>query len=330
MRLLTETDTGILRPSVATIGFFDGVHRGHGYLIGQVRRAAEARGLSAAVITFPRPPRQVMYPDFHPQLLTTCDEKLALLASTGIDSCIMLPFTPELARLSALQFMALLKEHYRVEALVIGHDHRFGHNRSEGFADYCRYGEQLGMEVLQAGAFPCAGLLGPAESGTPAATISSSLIRRLLAEGDVSSASRLFGYDYFLEGLVVHGHRVGHRIGYPTANLRPSDPDKLVPADGVYAVRARLGDSREYGGMLSIGHRPTLDNGTDRSIEVHIFDFQGDAYDAPLRLSFVERTRSEQKFDSLEALTVRLHQDEQEVRAILEGQGGGVDGHSLN
>lgn len=297
------------RPSVATIGFFDGVHRGHRYLIEQVREAAAVRGLASSVVTFPVHPRKVMQADYHPELLTTCNEKVALLAEIGIDYCIMLDFTPDIARLSAKEFITVLKEQYRIQVLVIGYDHRFGHNRSEGFDDYVRYGQELGMEVLLARAYSY--IKDEAE-----VAVSSSAIRRLLHEGDVSDAAEYLGYDFFLDGTVINGYRVGRKIGFPTANLRVDDPDKLVPADGVYAVHVLFG-GREYGGMLSIGYRPTLNNGPERSIEVHIFDFNADAYHQPMRLSFVRRTRPELKFDTIDELIARLHQDEAEIKAIL-------------
>lgn len=305
MQLYTGTSDKELPPSVATIGFFDGVHRGHRFLLGQVCRIAAERGLAASVITFPVHPRKVIQPDFHPELLTTCDEKVALLADTAVDVCIMLDFTPELARLSARQFMSVLKRDYRVQALVIGYDHRFGHNRSEGFADYVRYGRELGVEVLPAQAY-----------STDTMTVSSSAVRRLLREGDVAEAAACLGYPFFLNGTVVNGYHVGRKIGFPTANLRIGDAEKLVPADGVYAVRVFLGEQK-YAGMLSIGRRPTVNNGLDRSIEVHIFDFDADVYGRPMRLSFVRRTRSEQKFASLEELVAQLRKDKAEIAAIL-------------
>lgn len=311
MQLLCDTSDIAFRPSVATIGFFDGVHRGHRYLIEQVREAAAARGLASSVITFPMHPRKVMQSDYHPELLTTCDEKVTLLAQTGIDSCIMLDFTPEVARLSAKEFMSILKEQYRIQALVIGHDHRFGHNRSEGFEDYVRYGKALGMEILLARAYTYKRELAETE-----VTISSSVIRRLLQEGNVSEAAEYLGYDFFLEGTVVGGYHVGRKIGFPTANLRVTDPDKMIPADGVYAVHVFL-EGKKYGGMLSIGYRPTLDNGPDRSIEVHIFHFNADIYNQPMRISFVRRTRPELKFNSMDELIERLHLDEAEIKAIL-------------
>lgn len=305
MQLFNETSVQVLSPSVATIGFFDGVHRGHRFLIEQVREVAVARGFASSVITFPVHPRKVMQSDFHPELLTTCEEKITLLARAGVDCCIMLDFTPELAQLSARQFMAVLKEKYQIQALVIGYDHRFGHNRSEGFDDYVRYGDELGMEVILAHAYSNAEV-----------TVSSSAIRRLLSEGNVAEAANCLGYPFFLEGTVVGGHRIGRKIGYPTANLRVDNSDKLIPADGVYAVYVFVGGQR-YMGMLSIGYRPTLNNGTDRSIEVHILHFHSDIYNQSLRIDFVRRTRSELKFDTIDELIERLHQDAVEVTAIL-------------
>lgn len=296
----------MVSPKVATIGFFDGVHRGHRYLIEQVCEVARMRGYESAVVTFPIHPRKVMQSDFTPCLLTACEEKQYLLSRTGISHCIMLPFTKELAGLSAFQFMRLLHTTYNVRVLVIGHDHRFGHKRSEGFSDYERYGCELGIEVLRARAYPY----------NNTTSVSSSLIRRLLLLGNVEEASELLGYAYFIEGIVVGGYRVGRRIGFPTANISLVDQDKLVPSSGVYAVRVGL-DGCEYGGMLSIGRRPTLESAGERSIEVHIFDFQGDIYDRKLRISFLTRTRGEQRFDSLEELKAQLHRDEVQIRTYL-------------
>lgn len=340
MQLLCDTSDFAGRPSAATIGFFDGVHRGHRYLIEQVREVAAARGLAASVITFPVHPHKVMQPDFRPELLTTCDEKVSLLAQTEIDYCIMIDFSPKVARLSARQFMSILKESYRVQVLVIGYDHRFGYNRSEGFDDYVRYGQELGIEVLLARAYSYkkravdkhkatalenavaekANVVEgtDAENTAVAAerTVSSSVIRQLLLGGNVAAAAEYLGYDFFLNGTVVGGYRVGRTIGFPTANLRVNDPDKIIPADGVYAVRVFVAGV-EYGGMLSIGYRPTLSNGSDRSIEVHIFHFNADIYDQPMRLSFVRYMRPEQKFDTVDELIARIRQDETEIKAIL-------------
>ncbi len=290
-------------PCVATIGFFDGVHLGHRYLIRQTQEVAVRRGVPAMVVTFATHPRQVMQPGYRPCLLTTCQEKEALLQEAGADRCLMLEFTPQLARLTAHEFMTLLHSRYGVEALVIGYDHRFGHGRSEGFDDYVRYGRELGMEVCLARAYCLA-------DGTE---VSSSRVRRLLQAGEVEEAACELGYRYFLSGTVVGGHRVGRTLGYPTANLQPDDPCKLVPAVGVYAVRVEW-EGVPRAGMLSIGHRPTVDNGTERSIEVHIFDFEGDLYGRRLTLTFLSRLREEQKFASLDELAAQLRLDEEAAR----------------
>ena len=311
MRIITDTDrTEALEPCVATIGCFDGVHRGHRYLINQVCKVAAEKGLHAAIVTFPVHPRQVMQTDYQPQLLSCLHQKTDLISQLDADYCFMLPFTRELSHLSAREFMQLLQEHYHIQVLVIGYDHRFGHNRSEDFGDYARYGRELGIDIRPAEAFR----LPDTPGGEP---VSSSLIRRLLLAGDVAQAATCLGYPYFLNGTVVSGRRIGHQLGYPTANLRPDHPDKLIPANGVYAVRVET-EGRTYGGMLNIGRRPTLDNGDDRSIEVHIFDFDRDIYHEPLRLSFIRRIRAEQKFASVDQLTEQLHRDATAIRALLK------------
>ncbi len=299
-------------PLVATIGFFDGLHRGHRFLIEQVKREARARGMGAAVVTFPAHPRSVLQPDARGELLTTLQERLAMLEGAGIDYCILLGFDARLAGLSAGQFMKLLGERYCVHALVVGYDHRFGHDRREGFADYVRYGKELGMDVVPAEVYRPSDGCGAADDRP----ISSSRIRSLLHEGSVAEAARCLGYDYFLDGTVEEGHRVGRTIGFPTANLRVGSADKLVPADGVYAVRAVVGGV-SHDAMLYIGRRPTLHNGTERTIEAHLFDFSADIYGCPMRLYFAGRVRGECKFASLDALKARLSEDEKEVRQIL-------------
>lgn len=293
-------------PCVATIGFFDGVHTGHRFLIRQVRELAAARGLRSALITFPVHPRKVMKADYRPELLTTPEEKRTLLEETGVDYCFMLDFTQEVSRLTAREFMSdLLRDRYRVQTLVIGYDHRFGHNRSEGFEDYCRYGSEMGIEVIRARACMCDDL-----------HVSSSVIRKMLHQGEVDMASRCLGYDYFLDGTVVSGYQVGRKIGFPTANLSVDDPDKLIPADGVYAVHVTF-DGRTYNGMLNIGTRPTIGNGPERSIEVNILHFHSNIYDKFIRISFVKYLRPELKFDGIDGLIAQLHRDAADVEALL-------------
>lgn len=304
MKLITNRLSKLPKPCVATIGFFDGVHEGHRFLIEQVVAKALIRDLHSALITFPVHPRKVMNADHRPELLTTREEKIDLLAETGVDYCMMLDFTPDISRLTAREFMTdVLKERCQVQCLVIGYDHRFGYNRSEGFDDYCRYGQEIGMEVVRAKA--CA---------FDDIQISSSAIRKFLHHGQVGEAFHCLGYRYFLDGVVVRGYQVGRKMGFPTANLSVTDPDKLIPADGVYAVGVLVG-GQMYKGMLCIGHRPTLDNGA-KSIEVNILHFQSDIYGQPLRLIFVEYLRPEVKFDSIDALVVQMRKDEERVEAI--------------
>lgn len=190
MQIIRNIPGTLLEPCVATIGFFDGVHTGHRFLIEQVKEVAATRGLRSALITFPVHPRKVMKADYHPELLTTQDEKIALLAETGVDYCIMLDFTPEISWFTARDFMTtILQERYQVQSLVIGYDHRFGHNRSESFEDYCRYGEEIGMQIVLARAYIYKEI-----------HISSSVIRDYLHQGDVKMAARCLGYDYFWMG----------------------------------------------------------------------------------------------------------------------------------
>ena len=261
MKIITDEIKQILSPCVATIGCFDGLHRGHRFLIEQVCKEAHQRNFHSALITFPVHPRQVMQSSYRPQWLTCLPQKTYLIQQTEADYCIMLPFTQELSLLSAREFMQLLRERFNVRVLVIGYDHRFGHNRSEGFNDYCQYGKELDMEVVRAQAL--------VEDGV---SISSSVIRKALKEGDIQHANHYLGYRYYLDGTVVDGYKVGRKLGFPTANLLPSCPDKLIPKEGVYAVYAYIDEVR-YAGMLNIGHRPTVDNGSNRS-EEHTSELQ--------------------------------------------------------
>ena len=308
MRFLTLSDGMPAVACAATIGFFDGVHRGHQYLIRQVVQCAASRGQASLLVTFRRHPRQVMHADYQPQLLSTFEEKCALLAATGADYCATLDFTMELAALSARQFMAdILRDKFGVRTLVIGYDHRFGHDRVAGFADYVEYGCELGMEVVRAEPFSMGGV-----------NVSSSVVRACLCDGEVAMAARCLGRPYALSGIVVEGFHEGHGLGYPTANLQPEDPCKLVPKGGVYAVKVRLqGRQAAFAGMLNIGTRPTLDNGDNRSIEVYLLDFSGDLYGCRLTLDFICRLRDEKKFRNKGELANQLRADEAAVRNLM-------------
>ncbi len=306
MKFIEEYDKTDIKPCAATIGCFDGVHTGHRYLVKQVRDIADEKGLKSALITFPVHPRQVMQADYMPELLSCPVQKTSLISSLDSDYCIVLPFTKELSQLTAREFMALLHSRYNVRALVIGYDHRFGHNRTETFEDYCRYGQELGMSVIKADPLKC---------DITDTFISSSAIRKLLKCGDLVTANRFLGYNYYIDGTVTDGHKIGRKIGFPTANIIPSCPEKLIPENGVYAVRVPIGNT-VYKGMLNIGNRPTLNNGSNVSIEVHIIDFSGDIYHHPLRIEFISRIRQEIKFASMEELIEQLEKDKTIISKI--------------
>ena len=305
MRVIHDTQAITERGVMATIGFFDGVHLGHRFLIDKVKAAAAERGLPAAVITFPTHPRSVLQQAYQPRLLNSFEDKLRLLATTGVDYCIVLDFTEALSQLSAEAFLQILATEWKVKGLVIGYDHRFGHDRQDGFEEYVQYGKRWGIEVLKA---------APFDAGHTA--VSSSEIRHLLQEGQVEQAAQLLTYAYHLSGRIVSGYKVGRTLGFPTANIRPDDPQQLLPGIGVYAVWVEVAGER-HKGMLYIGSRPTLDNGSQVSIEVHILHFSGDIYDDPIRVTFVHFVRGDVKFDSLEALKAQLTHDQEVVDQLL-------------
>lgn len=288
----------------ATIGTFDGVHRGHRFLLDQVIRLARADGGRSVVVTFSNSPRSVIEPTFVPSYLTTNSEKRRLLFDFGIDDVTIKPFTTDLMKLSARQFMQqVLHDELGITTLVIGYDHRFGYNRAEGFNDYVRYGKEMGIKVVLANEYQFDGK-----------EVSSSAIRQAVSSGNISMANDLLGYHYSIEGQVINGFHIGRTIGYPTANIQLPN-NKLVPADGVYAVTVML-DREEYNGMLNIGHRPTFDNG-QRSIEVHLLDFNRDIYSERIQLRFAERIREEKRFGSIEELKAQISKDEHQIRMIL-------------
>lgn len=305
MRVIHDTQAITERGVMATIGFFDGVHLGHRFLIDEVKAAAAEQGLPAAVITFPTHPRSVLQQAYQPRLLNSFEDKLCLLATTGVDYCIVLDFTEALSQLSAEAFLQILATEWKVKGLVIGYDHRFGHDRQDGFEEYVQYGKRWGIEVLKA---------APFDAGHTA--VSSSEIRHLLQEGQVEQAAQLLTYAYHLSGRIVSGYKVGRTLGFPTANIRPDDPQQLLPGIGVYAVWVEVAGER-HKGMLYIGSRPTLDNGSQVSIEVHILHFSGDIYDDPIRVTFVHFVRGGVKFDSLEALKAQLTHDQEVVDQLL-------------
>lgn len=289
----------------ATIGFFDGVHRGHQFMIDSLTTMAHAQGRQSLVITFDRHPRQVVHADYVPQLITTTDEKLQLLHATAADRIEVLHFDAQMAQLSAYEFMRqVLHEKYGVAMLLTGYDNRFGHNRAEGFADYVRYGEEMGMEVLQNTPIDIDGM-----------RVSSSLIRRLIVEGNITEANNCLGHPYSITGSVAHGFQEGRRIGFPTANIVPESAEKLVPGNGVYATRVSVEGGEWMPAMLNIGTNPTFQR-QQTTIEAHIIGFEGDIYGRKVRVEFGRKLRDEQRFESVEALQKQLEADKKEVEMV--------------
>ena len=291
---------------VQTIGGFDGLHRGHQYLLEQVREAAAQRGAKSMVITFSNHPSAILHPDRPVKLLTTLDEKVSILEGLGIDYAVVIDFTPELSRMSAKAFMKeILIDKLKGSALLVGYDHRFGHQSSETFSDYQRYGKHLGMEVILAGELP------QEESATH---VCSSAIRKAIAEGDMALAADLLGRHYSIEGTVTHGEGIGRTIGFPTANIAIKNPCKLLPKKGAYMVRVII-DETPHTGMLYIGNRPTLDNlAREQRVEVYILDYNEDIYGQDVRIEFVDFLRGEQQFSSIEDLQEQLKVDLFQIR----------------
>ncbi len=306
MKIVTESNEIEHSELVAGIGFFDGVHLGHKYLINDIIARAHVENRASSVITFREHPRKVLNKHSNLLLLNSLQEKIDLLSATEIEYCILLDFTEKMSLLSAEQFLEYLYTDFSVRSLIIGYDHRFGHNRVEGFEQYAVYGKRLGMKIIQSAQY------APKE-----AKISSSEIRKLISEdGNVSEAMNLLSYPYSLKGCVVKGHQIGRRLGFPTANLKPTD-EKVIPRPGVYAVRVRIDDGNMYNGMLNFGKRPTVNNGDNYTIEVHLFDYNGDLYNRNIEVFFLHFMRPEMQFVSLDKLKEQLQKDKEQAKCLL-------------
>lgn len=294
-----------LNPCIATVGFFDGVHKGHQFLIKNIIDEAKRNNLESTVITFDRHPREVLQSDYKPEMLSTYDEKLVMLSLTGIDNCITIPFDLEMANLSAHDFMEkILRDSLNVKTLIIGYDNRFGHyNSREGFDDYVSYGKEIGINVIKSEAYIMHGV-----------NVSSSVIRSFVSEGEVEMAAQCLGRPYTIYGDVVSGFGEGHKLGFPTANIDTLSVNKITPAGGVYAVKIRIEGSAELkNAMMNIGTRPTF-NGDKTTLEVHIFNFNEDIYGKKVSVSFFHRLRSEKKFKNIDDLVKQLREDEISVK----------------
>jgi riboflavin kinase/FMN adenylyltransferase len=277
---------------------FDGVHRGHQFVLRQVCEMARERGLQSMAITF-------NHPVSGRPVLTPLEVRTVLLSMQGLDKVEVLTFDDRLRTLTARQFMEqVLRDTLHVRVLLVGYDNRFGHNRAEGFDDYVRYGRELGIDVVG---------LPPLEEGS----VSSTHIRNLLLEGRADEAAQALGFPYTIVGRVEHGEHVGTTLGFPTANVVPDDPSQLIPAPGAYAVKVRQeGHVELKHGMMNIGRRPTFD-GHRQTLEVHIFRLAEDLYGQRLYVSLVSRLRDERCFDDAEALKVQLQHDAEEAERLL-------------
>jgi riboflavin kinase/FMN adenylyltransferase len=304
-----DVDSGLppdITGTIATVGTFDGVHRGHQDVLARLVARARESGLRSILVTFDPHPLEVVNPTAAPQLLTVGAEKLEVLAESGIDYLVVVPFTEQLRRYSAEQWFELvLVRRYRVRELLIGHDHGVGRGR-EGDVDVMRdLGARLGVEVdvVEAVTLP------------DGRAVSSTTIRRAVAGGDLHRAALGLGRPYAVGGHVVAGARRGRVLGFPTINLEPVSPRKLLPPEGVYAVRVQT-PRGPFGGMMNLGPRPTFGDATV-TLEAHLFDAEGDLYGAYVRLEFVERLRDTMRFPDADALRRQLARDEERARRAL-------------
>lgn len=302
------------QPIAITIGNFDGVHKGHQYLMHELSKTAQEHNCTPVLVTFSPHTLMVVRPDIDVRYLTTLEEKLALTAKYGgIADSIVITFTPAVAAMSASEFMHDLSAHFNIKALVVGANFSLGHNRMGNITFLQQYGLENNIVVRSIS-------LEEAER----TRISSTRIRALVSEGTIQAANELLGHPVTLSDSVRHGEQRGRLLGFPTANLVP-EAHKLLPADGVYAVRVSTNDplsdganaSRVYNGVVNIGVRPTF-NGKERIVEVHLLDVQLDLYEKRITIDFIVRLRNEQRFATIEALKSQIAADVQQARQVLK------------
>jgi len=304
---LSISDFPKLSCPVVTTGTFDGVHLGHQTILKRLAELATKYNGESVVITFHPHPRLVLSPnDDSLELLNTLPERIMRLEKAGVDHLLVIPFNSDFAKLTSIEFITqVLVNAVGTKKLVIGYDHHFGRNREGSFEHLNKSGINYGFEVEEI----------PAKDIDEVA-ISSTRIRAALHRGDIQTANQFLGYPYPFYGKVVRGQRLGHTIGFPTANLALSNDKKLIPGNGVYAVTVEL-DEGIFQGMMNIGTRPTVSKGNDRHVEVHLFNWNGDLYNSELRVSMHARIRDEQRFPSVDELKERLSIDKREALHIL-------------
>lgn len=293
--------------AVVTTGTFDGVHIGHQSIISRLNEVAKKVKGESVILTFYPHPRMVLQEDCDLKLITTIEEKIELLRQTGLDHLIIHPFTKDFSRTTSLEFVRnILVEKIGTQRLVIGYDHHFGRNREGSFEHLKEFSSLYGFEVEEISA-----------KDIDDVNVSSTKIRKALLDGDVKTATTYLGHNFQLTGVVVHGNKVGRELGYPTANIDIQNEYKLIPAEGIYAVKVRL-NNQTIGGMLNIGRRPTINSGNGQlTIEVNIFDFNQDIYGQAIQLELIERIRDEKKFNSKEELIAEMKKDKVKCERIL-------------
>jgi len=286
-----------LKKTIITIGTFDGVHVGHKSILDKMKNATLENLYESVVLTFFPHPRMVLQQDSSIKLLNTIDEKATLLEKFGIDNLIIHPFDEAFSNLSAEEFIKeILVNKLNIHKIIIGHDHRFGKNRTANIDDLILFGKKYGFEVEQIGA-----------KEIDEIAISSTKIRKALLEGNIKLANQYLGYPYFISGKVVEGKKIGRTIGFPTANIQINESYKLLPKNGVYIVSSKI-KNIDYFGMMNIGNNPTLGD-NEQSIEIHFFDLKEDIYNENLQISFLENIRNEHKFNSITELQAQLEND---------------------
>ncbi len=292
--------------AVITIGTFDGVHKGHRTILNEVVTHAKNISGESILLTFEPHPRKLLFPDQPLGIITPLEEKLQLATGVGIQHIVIVPFTKEFANLSAHDYVEkFLVKIFHPHSIIIGYDHRFGHDRKGDIKLLEDYASEYNYELLEI----------PAHLIDEAA-VSSTKIRRAITEGRIEDATQMLGRHYSLSGMVVHGNKLGRTLGYPTANVNPFDPDQIIPAVGIYAIQVVHNDIK-YGAMLSIGYNPTVTDKKELRIEANIFDFDKEVYGDNIELIFVKKLRNEQKFNSLDELKEQLHKDKQDTLSVI-------------
>jgi riboflavin kinase/FMN adenylyltransferase len=285
------------KKSIVTIGTFDGVHIGHKKILEKVIQNALLEGCESVVLTFFPHPRMVLQADSDIKLLNTVDEKIILLEKAGIDNVIIHPFSQEFSRLTAEEFVkTILVDKLNIQKIIIGHDHRFGRNRTANIDDLIQFGEKYDFDVEQISAQEINEI-----------AISSTKIRNAIIDGAIALAKNYLGYNYFFSGTVASGKKLGRTIGFPTANIEIDETYKLIPKNGVYIVKSYY-NNKDIFGMMNIGNRPTV-NGDHQTIEVNFFDFDENIYGQKLTITLLNRIRDEQKFASVDDLKMQLNKD---------------------